>query len=349
MIRMMGRGCALLLLTMGCAATGVKPNPGVPAAEALEATAEDVIQVQYLGVAGYVFRRGRQALLTAPHYTNPGLLRVIFGRIAPDTVLIRSLHPPLPGVEVGAILIGHAHYDHLLDISTIANEYHPQATLYGSESARRILMAADTSLVVRMKVLGPELARDGQPGAWVYLADSSIRFMAIESGHGPHFLRIHLMQGEVKPGLTRVPRSAWNWKEGQTAAFIIDFLAPDGDIDFRIHYQDAATRFPLGAPPDFGPGDTHRIDLAILSVGAWARVRNYPAALLEHSRPRHVILGHWENFFRSPLKPPRQIFTTTQLWLLVPYIEDHLPADGHWLLPLPGAIYHFLPAAEGKP
>ncbi|MEE9161957.1 MAG: hypothetical protein V3U35_03210 [Candidatus Neomarinimicrobiota bacterium] len=342
----MGRGCALLLLTLGCAATGVRPDPGVPAAGAAEAPVEDVIQVQYLGTAGYVFRRGRYALITAPLYSNPGLLRVVFGRIAPDTVL---MHPPLPGIEVKAILIGHSHYDHLLDVPMIAADYHPQAVLYGSESARRILTVADPSLVARIKVLESELARSGQPGAWVYLADSSIRIMAIESDHGAHALRIHVMRGEVQPGLTRAPRSAWNWREGKTAAFVIDFLGPGGEINFRIHYQDAASRFPLGAPPDFTPGDTHRVDLAILSVGAWAEVRRYPAALLDHIRPRHVILGHWENFFRSPLKPPRQILATTQLWLLIPYIKRHMPADGDWLLPLPGAVYHFLPTTDGTP
>ncbi len=342
--------CGILLLAAGCAATGsIRPAPGAPDYLLAESATRDVIQVQYLGTGGYLFRRGDNAFLTAPLYSNPGLLRVAFGRIAPRTARIDQLHPHANGADVQAILVGHAHYDHLLDVPYIAARFHPQATIYGSASVGRIVVAADPSLAGRMRVLGPGLARDGQPGEWIYLGDGTIRFMAIESDHGPHSWGLHLMQGEVRGGLKHAPRRSWGWREGQTLAYLIDFLAADGHVDFRVHYQDATSHFPLGGPPEFVSTDSHRVDLAIVAVGAWFQVPDYPGALLQSMRPRHVILGHWENFFRSALKPPRPIVLTTRLRAFVDYIDGQLPEDSRWLVPLPMATYLFPVTAAVAP
>ncbi|MFB0515641.1 MAG: MBL fold metallo-hydrolase [Candidatus Neomarinimicrobiota bacterium] len=340
-------GIALLLLfSLNCAgmAYRVAPDPGLEPLTPADLPYSEVIQVQYLGTGGYLFQRDGYGLLTGSLYSNPGLLRVGFWHISADTVLINQLHPHRPKVRVEAILIGHAHYDHLLDVPYVAYSFDQEATIYGNASVGRIMAAANSSLWKRTKVLDTELAREGLPGVWFYVADSTIRFMAIESDHGPHALGIHVMRGEVKEGLKAVPKCAWAWREGETFAYLIDFLSPEGSIDFRIHFQDATSHYPLGAPPDFAPQDTHRIDLAIVSVGSWFQVPDYPGAFLRNHQPRHVILGHWENFFRSPLKPPRQILYSTRLWSFIPYIERNLPADADWLLPKPGATYWFTPA-----
>jgi len=152
----------------------------------------------------------------------------------------------------------------------------------------------------------------------------------------------------VREGLKAVPKRAWAWKEGKTFAYLIDFLGPDRSIDFRIHYQDASSRFPLGAPPHFAPPDSHRIDLLYVTVGAWFGTPDYPGAVLRNHQPRHVILGHWENFFRSPLKPPRGIFRMTRLRALIPCVERELLPDADWIVPLPGAVYRYLPVRPNR-
>lgn len=345
-------GLALaLLLSLSCAGTvgRIQPEPGLTALTPADTSYEEAIQVQYLGTGGNLLWRGKHGLLTAPLYSNPGLLRVGLWHIYPDTALINRLHPRTPEVKVEAILVGHAHYDHLLDVPYIARRYAPEATIYGNASMKRIVAVADPSLLDRVKVLDKDLARGGRPGTWFYLADSTIRFMAIESDHGPHFLGIHLMKGEVKEGLKAVPRSAWAWKEGKTFAYLIDFLGPDRAINFRIHFQDATSHYPLGAPPAFAPPDSHRLDLAIICVDTWFQVPDYPEALLRNHRPRHVILGHWENFFRSPLKPPWTSFSWLRLRLFIPGVLDALPVDAEWLVPEPGAIYRYWPVRSADP
>ncbi|MCH7520956.1 MAG: MBL fold metallo-hydrolase [Candidatus Marinimicrobia bacterium] len=338
-------GC-LILLIIGCSGvtTRYQPDPGVPVLAPHEPAYEETIQLRYLGAGGYLIRRGKHAILTAPLYTNPGWLRVGLGWIAPDTALIDRLHPPTSTGEVGAILVGHAHYDHLLDVPYIARKYHPEAKIYGNRSMANLVVAAEPRLVDQVRVLEEEVARGGQPGKWFYLADSTIRFMAIESDHGPHFLGIHVMKGEAEAGLKGVPRSAWGWKEGETLAYLIDFLGPDKAINFRIHYQDATSHYPLGAPPDFAPPDSHRLDLAITCVDTWFQVPDYPEALIRNHRPRYVILGHWENFLRSPLKPPWTRFSSLRLRRFIPSVLDALPPDTDWIVPLPGALYRYRPA-----
>ncbi|UCH09405.1 MAG: hypothetical protein JSU61_09210 [Fidelibacterota bacterium] len=333
-----------LFFTLNCAGIGfrIEPNPG-QAPSTVDISDQEAIHIQYLGTSGFLIYRDGHGLLTSPLYSNPSIFKVGFGRIAPDTIMIDRLYPNMACVKIEAILVGHAHYDHLLDVPYVALRHTPEAVIYGSASTGRLVSLADSSLIGRMKVLEQELSREGRPGHWFYLADSTLRFMAIESDHGPHALGVHVMQGEVREGLKKLPRSAWAWREGVTIAYLIDFLDDECQTVFRIHFQDATSHYPLGAPPSFAPPDTHRLDLAIVAVGSWFQVPGYPGKLLWYHQPRQVILGHWEGFFRSPLKSPRPIPYSARLRPFIPYVEANLAEDATWLLPKPGAVYTFLP------
>jgi hypothetical protein len=40
------------------------------------------------------------------------------------------------------------------------------------------------------------------------------------------------------------------------------------------------------------------VDVALLCVGGdFHRLRRHPEGILENTRPRHALLGHWEDFF----------------------------------------------------
>lgn len=92
-----------------------RPAPGGPTQIACCAVAGAPVEVTYLGVAGWLIRRGGSAVLSAPLFSHPSLLRVGFDTIAPDTARIDGVLDSL-GVELGdvsLILSGHGHYDHL--------------------------------------------------------------------------------------------------------------------------------------------------------------------------------------------------------------------------------------------
>ncbi len=48
-----------------------------------------------------------------------------------------------------------------------------------------------------------------------------------------------------------------------------------------------------------------RFDLAVLCVASHQFVRDAPEWLLERVRPAHVLVGHWEDFFRARSEPLR--------------------------------------------
>lgn len=291
------------------------------------------ISVQYLGVGGFLIRRGVHAVLTAPFYSNPGMIRVgCFLPIAANTERIEKLLPPVTGVD--AILVAHSHYDHLLDIPYIAEHRARQAKIYGSKTMTHILAGANQIAKDRLVALNSKAAHFKSPGEWIWVADRTIRFMALESEHAPHFLGIKFFKGKIDQDLQHLPRTAWGFKEGQTFAFVIDFMGNDGAIDFRIYYQDAASNPPYGFPPDFNNEDVKAVDLAILCVASFSEIKNYPEGIIMNTSPHHVILGHWENFFRSPTKPFK-VVPFSNAGEFIARLKSALPEKADWTMPQP--------------
>ena len=58
----------LVLLSIGCSGvtTRYQPDPGVAVLAPHEPAYEETIQLRYLGAGGYLIRRGKHAVLTAP-------------------------------------------------------------------------------------------------------------------------------------------------------------------------------------------------------------------------------------------------------------------------------------------
>ena len=90
--------------------------------------------------------------------------------------------------------------------------------------------------------------------------------MAVRSEHAPIFLHHQFAPGTYDKPLTEIPTKASDWKEGQTIAYVIDFLDDAGQVDFRIFYQDAGSTPPLGIPPDDDVVGTRRFDVAVLCM-----------------------------------------------------------------------------------
>src|SRR6185503_5204800 len=58
---------------------------------------DDAVEITYLGTAGMLLRRGGDAIMTAPFFSNPSMLRVALLPIAPDRDRIEA---GLAGVDV---------------------------------------------------------------------------------------------------------------------------------------------------------------------------------------------------------------------------------------------------------
>jgi hypothetical protein len=55
-------------------------------------------------------------------------------------------------------------------------------------------------------------------------------------------------------------------------------------------------------------------DLAVLCMASFRYVKNHPGGILGNLHPRHVLVTHYEDFFRDPQKPLR----------FVPLLTDRL-------------------------
>ena len=302
------------------------------------------VQVKYLGAGGVVIKRGADVIVTAPFFSNPSIPRVALGEIAarPEQIK-RFLDRPDNGLAgAKAILVGHAHYDHLMDVPFIWSNYAPQATIYGNTTMKNTL-AADPSIPPgRVVSVEPEMGTDTKPGTWFPREPGQrVRFMALKSEHAPIFWHIKFFEGNYDAPLHEIPTRAFRWREGQTLAYLIDFMSADGKtVEFRVHYQDAASTPPLGFPPD----DGRPVDLALLCMPGFDQVKDYPEGLMSRLKPRFVVIIHWEDFF-APLPDAREGLRTVAAEDAERFLARLQPVlhGARFKLPAPGAWMSFAP------
>ncbi len=306
-------GLLLALVLAGCGSTSTRGlrryqddarQPPVVAPP----PAGETVEVDYLGVSGIVLRRGQDALMFAPSITNPSLLELFLTGLHTDTRKVdRCMRhvPPVLGVEW--VLAGHAHYDHLMDVPYLMARHAPFSRLLGSSTVSRTL--ASVLPKNRRVVLDACLARDGAMGRWFYNRRRTVRVMPIQSEHSPHLLGLDLLPGgSQERDLPALPGHVLEWKSGPTYAYLVDFLQGDRVV-FRVHFQDAASNPERGFVPEAALRE-HPVDLAILCVGASDQVAHYPEAFLGKAQPRHILLGHWEDFFGNDCDRPPQVLRT---------------------------------------
>jgi L-ascorbate metabolism protein UlaG (beta-lactamase superfamily) len=368
---------ALLALPLGLAACHQYLDPrlyGPLRGDLPDPPAGDVLQVRFLGVQGFVIRVGDVAVMTPPLYSNPSLGRVLAGNRdlphRPDLV-DRALRGQGWLKDVSAILVGHSHYDHLMDVPHVWREYARDATIYGSRTARFLLesMEVDASHVVdltavpqadgsrkdcvdyrpcRVKPREGCIHEAGEAGDWVTPpgAGGRLRFRALCSRHSPQFARAPVSsQGCYWGPLSAKPRTADDWRLGDTYAYLVEFMDGGGAVSFRVYFQDS------GTAPTFGylPRELcayQNVDVALLCAGGFDQVPDNPAGILRNTDPRYVIWGHWENFFQPFDRPLRTLFTIDldRLGRLVEQtgrVPPSLGREGQYWFAAPGTLYLF--------
>jgi hypothetical protein len=358
----LGALASALIFVAGCGPERVIRHQFVSAPHAVGCAPSDCgdprdqVAVTYLGISGILVEHDGHALLTAPFFSNPplmdwrpGVLRWLIGRpIAPDTAVIERLLPRSAD-RASVILVGHGHYDHLLDIPYIATHRTKSAIIFGGPSIRHMLMG-DAMLRSRPERLVPipaDSAGDSKhDGAWYYSPDSAFRFMALIADHAPT-VKIEgwpytFAAGKVSRDLDTLPKMADDWKLGEPYAFLIDVLSerPRHTI-FRIYFEDAPSQPPLGFPSArlLAAGT---VDLAVLCAATSSYVKAAPDSLLKVLKPSGVMVTHWESFFRPATRPPR-LSRATDMHLFVRSLRRSLQPRAGWVMPLPRQTVRFRP------
>lgn len=312
------------------------------------------ISITYLGISGLLIEHAGHVLLTDPFFSNPpatkgpGVLKWLLRgpRITADSVVIERFLPQSAD-HASVILIGHGHYDHLMDVPYIATHRATSALIFGGPSIRHMLTGDPTlrSSPARLVTIPLDSAGNAsRDGKWFYSPDSAFRFMALIAGHAPIVVIGHwgykFAEGRVMADMDSLPHYSAAWKLGEPYAFLIDVLSESRHTTlFRIYFQDAPSEPPLGFPSAALLAE-RAVDLAVLCAATSSYVDAAPDSLLRVVRPAAVMVTHWESFFRSRLWPPALSYVT-DLPQFVRGLRRSLAPNSGWVMPLPQRTIRF--------
>ena len=96
---------------------------------------------------------------------------------------------------------------------------------------------------------------------------------------------------------------------------------------------------PVLKPDDRTDGD--RVDIAIVCVAGYSQVENYPEGIIRNLKPRHIIMSHWENFFKPLPKADEklEVVPGTDVDKFIQRMKKVMPKDTKWTFPIPGSKF----------
>jgi L-ascorbate metabolism protein UlaG (beta-lactamase superfamily) len=254
-----------LAMLLACAPQATAPaGPSGPSVEPVRLT--------YLGVAGWRVDDGDHVLLVDPYFTRLHVDQASPTPLLPDPALIARYAP----THADAILVGHSHYDHLLDVPDIARR--TGATIVGTDSTLRVAAAAGIS--------GASLRR-AQGGETFAFGPFSVRVF-----RGLHSL-LGLPPTAIPPGVT-LPLPASGYTEG-------------GTLDYLVRVGNHAILFIGSANFIESEIEGLRPDVAILAVGLREKIPDYSCRLMRALGQPPLVLtnhfdAHWEALGPDPMK-----------------------------------------------
>lgn len=270
----------------------------------------DALHIRFFSVGCFLVQWQDLALLTDPFFTHVPFREVALGHTEPDPNAIADARPYLEAVR--AVVVGHSHYDHCLGLRPTAPLLAPDARIFASQTAAHIY--SPEALPRSMTAVNDVLATRTQPGTWQQAGGGRMRVLAILSGHPDNVPGIHVYHRQLRHDRSSPADRASHYQEGLTLAFLVDWLGPDGQVDFRVYVQTSSVGPPLGlAPQDVL--DEHPVDVALLAMDCANFLARDQPNVLDYIDPRMVVFCHWGNFFRSKDQEPREIVKVNLPWL----------------------------------
>jgi len=235
------------------------------------------VNIRWLGTAGMELGHNGRVILLDPYLSRPGTWDILFMPLMPRKDIIEWYLGSIEG-KVRAVIVGHTHFDHALDIPEIAHRL--DCPILGGISLDALL---DISGLPGRTTLCR--AQEKIP-----LGDGSALTM-IPSRHGLILSRLLLLEGNIDRSL-RPPLRANQYRLGDMFAIKITI----GGVVF-LHVGSA------GFLDKELEG--HRCDVLLLCVAGWKSSAGYPDRVIEIVQPSCVVPIHFDNFSK-PLLPGRE-------------------------------------------
>jgi L-ascorbate metabolism protein UlaG (beta-lactamase superfamily) len=254
----------LPVIALGCAAAPT------PAPAALQRSPRTAITMTYLGVAGWQIEGAGKVLITDPYLSRPADPNAPMSSDA-DAI---AAHTP---ARADLVLIGHSHYDHLLDAPAVA--LRTGAQVLGSVSTTRVARASgvpDDHLVTIRG--GEDFAMDGY----------SVRVIpSLHSAIGDK----HIF-GDVIAPEPHLPMAQTGYQEGGTFAYLVRLA---GHEILVLDTANFIERELAGLRPD----------IAVIAPGVRDQIYDYTCRLLHTlGDPPVVIATHFDDWKGPPVDAP---------------------------------------------
>ncbi|HOO38654.1 MAG TPA: MBL fold metallo-hydrolase [Deltaproteobacteria bacterium] len=227
-----------------------------------------MIEVTWTGAAGLIITDDGHTVLIDPYVSRPSKLDVFFTRLQPKKLVIDQFVRNLPGT-VDAIIVGHTHFDHTLDVPDIARAL--KCTVLGSSSLDRLMEISGMSGCTRVCTGGQKVELEG-----------GVSVTMIPSLHGLVVLGRVPYQGEISQEM-RLPMRARDYRLGEMFMPKLEI----GGITI-MHAGSANCRI--------SELDGHSCDVLFMCVPGWKKSREYTTTLLDMLRPEVIVPFHFDDF-----------------------------------------------------
>ncbi len=232
-----------------------------------------MLYITWTGAAGLQLQNGEDFLLIDPYYTRIGILHTLLRPIVSDEAAVAAALPDMARVD--AVVVGHTHSDHVLDVPHIAA--HSRAKVVGSRS-----------LATLMRISGlPDRSEVCRGGETLALTEHASVTM-IPSIHGNVAMGKVPLMGEILEG-SQLPMKAGGYRVG-------DVFAPKLTMNGTTLLHNGSANFIDDAVAG------HTCDVLFLCVPGWKKRRGYPEDLIDLTQPDTVVLFHYDNFSKPHIK-----------------------------------------------
>jgi L-ascorbate metabolism protein UlaG (beta-lactamase superfamily) len=232
-----------------------------------------MVTVHWTGAAGLEITEEGRTVLVDPYHSRPGKFASLFGRPEPKAEAIDRYIARLPGT-VEAIVAGHTHVDHVLDIPSL--ERRLGCRVIGSRSLQTLMTLHGRSGTVTVCEGGERIELPG--GAAVTM---------IRSRHGLVLFGKVPYPGDIDPGC-RLPMKAADYRVG-------DAYIPKLEMGGVTFMHAGSANFIESEI------EGHRCDVLFMAVPGWKKTPKYCTRLPQIVRPQMIVPFHYDDF-SSPLR-----------------------------------------------